>query len=296
MDKKIKSLTITHKDIDTDEDFNIIEEFGGYLSGSTDYSTSGKVVLEKSFNSQGEIQEKIEYKYDEYDRITSQLMYYDENEVVERREYLYNEHGILYRINKYYSEGTSEYTQYLYNEAGFLTEKKSFSEDHEHEETEVFEYQGGSIVREVKYDNDMKPVYEQKINRSDDETEIITMDIDTGTTRKVEEYDNEGRRSKILAYDKKDRLISRIQYNYEDNNIVRITDEKASGTETTILHYNDHGDVFLQEEIDQNDFYKSRVMRTYDDFLLKSTQVYINNYGKTPDVNYLLEFEYEFHE
>jgi YD repeat-containing protein len=297
MEKMLQSLTTIHKEVETDDDFNIIREFDEYISSYTEYTASGKIKLEKSFNTQNEIQEKIEYRYDEFDRLTEQLMYYDEEEIVEKRNCEYDDNGNLIRLNKHYSEGTFEYTLYFYNNDNQLIEKKSFSHDHEHEETEQFEYISGSLVRESKYNENMKLVYEQKLTREDNVLECETMDIDLGTTRFTEEYNEKGQKLNTHVYDKKNKLISRLIYNYEDAKTVKILEEKSTGTETTIMHYNDHGDVILQEEIDADDFYKSRVTREFDnEFYLLRTQVYINNYGKTPDLNYILKFEYTYYD
>jgi len=297
MGKPLKSLKTIRCEVETDDDFNVISEFPEYITNHTEYTPAGSIKSEKSFDLNGELQEKIEYLFDDMDNLKEQLMYYDEDEVVERRTFNYDETGKLIRVNKYYSEDTFEYTSYFYDQNGKLVEKKKFSHDDEHEETEQFEYLDEKLVRESVFDQDMKLIREERLVIDNNTLERQMMDIDSGTTTVSEEYDEQGQKIKTFFYDKKDRLITRRLYFYEDGRVCKITEETASGTETTLLHYNKNGDIILQEEIDANDFYRSRITRDYsDDNILMKTLVYVNNYGKTADLNYILKFEYEYYE
>jgi len=297
MVKPLKSHKTIRCEVDTDDDFNVISEFPEYIADYTEYTPAGNVKSGKSFNLNGEIQEKIEYIFDDQEILKEQLMYYDEDEVVERRTYDYDETSKLIRVNKFYSEGSHEYTLYFYDQGNKLVEKRRFSHDDEPEETEQYEYVNGNLIRESVYDQDMKLKSEQRLIKDGNSLERQMMDIDTGTSKIIEEYDDEGRKIKTLVYDKKDRLVTRQNYFYENGKVSKITEETAHGTDTTLLHYNKNGDVILHEEIDVNDFYRSRITRDYnDDNVLLKTQVYVNNYGKTADLNYILKFEYEYYE
>jgi hypothetical protein len=297
MVKPLKSQKTIRCEVDTDDDFNVISEFPEYIADYTEYTPAGNIKSGKSFNLHGEIMEKIEYIFDEQDILKEQLMYYDEEEVVERRTYDYDETGKLIRVNKYYSDGSHEYTLYFYDQSNKLVEKRRFSQDDEPEETEQFEYVDGNLIRESVYDQDMKLISEQRLIKKGNSLERQMMDIDTGTSKITEEYNDEGQKIKTLVYDKKDRLVTRQNYFYENGKVSKIAEETAQGTDTTLLHYNMNGDVILQEEIDANDFYRSRISRDYnDDNILLKTQVYVNNYGKTADLNYILKLEYEYYE
>jgi len=296
MDKHLKSQKTLRKEIETDDDFNIISEHGEYTANYTEYTPAGNVKLEKSFDLNNELQEKIEYIFDENETLLKQILYFDEEEVAEERTYEYNESGKLIQVNKHYAEGSFDYTSYFYDTKGLLSEKKKFSQDDELEETEQFEYQDEKLIREARFDQDMKLIYEQKLTQEENFLERTVFDIDDGKSRIAEEYDEQGHKTATLFYDKKDRLVSKNIYEYENEKLKKIIYETASGIETTLFHYNDHGDITLQEEVDSDDFYKSRIRREYgEDNNLILTQVYVNNYGKTADLNYVLTFENEYY-
>ncbi len=255
------------------------------LISETEYEARwNKVVCERQYGSDGQLEQLCEYAYDDKGFLLREVLKEGDGEVMEEKSWEPDEQGRIARQFLHYADGSKDTVEHEYDADGKLVKKVTMDEDGEVEETEVFVYEGRRLIQESLYDGmveydelaEMEPLREV-LYRYDDKGLLLEVHeqnlMEEDKRRRVNQYNEAGHRTEVLVYDGNDELVERIQLEPDEKGRpLTVTEETRRMKNTIHMRYNDRGLVDLQEEYDLKGNLISRVERTYDDegFLLES--------------------------
>jgi antitoxin component YwqK of YwqJK toxin-antitoxin module len=284
MSIKIKSETIYRIDhlpgeeIDPDQELDQKQSY-------REFDKSGKLLLEIAYTQDGEIADKIEYRYDEAGRLLETLVYGEDDEVLERKEELRDHDGRIIRQLTHYLDGSADIHEYFFDDHGNLTGMQVKDDEDELELSEKYFYEDDRLV---------------KIERSNDENEVIFRQEDSYvngliSTRKIwsseeeepftviNQFNAAGLRVQELRYNSRDQLIERNIYEEDDHGrVIRIIEENRQRKNTTEFSFDDQGNVVRQVETDLNGDLNHEVFRVYSpegDLLQTTVEAVIKSSG-----------------
>lgn len=294
-----KSQKTFRTNVDTDEDFNIVQTHDTSLVSLSEYNEAGHLILDIHYSPEGEVMEKMQYDYDDKGNIIKHFIYYDENTIVERKEFIRDKQGKVIEVKKFYEEGDPDTVYHKYNIDGNLIEKITKNYDGEIEEREEYLYKNGKDFEEIRYDYDNEITFKQSYSYNEEEkyVERIIFEHDKGTARYTDYFDLEGRKIKSLIHDANNNLLQRNIYEYNNDKPIKIIEETGHYNTITFLEYDEKGNVVLQQETDKNEILTNRTARKFDENgELVETLVYIFNFQNIADLNYVLKFENEYYD
>lgn len=308
MSEKIKSMKVVRK--------NLIPDGGGHhddagkqevLVSETEYHPElGKVVLEKQFAPDGNLEQETEYEYDQNGFLIREVLREGDGTVMEEKSFEPDEKKRIALEFRHYADGSKDKITYRYDEHGDLIAKITEDEDREVEQVAVFEYRNGLLTRQALYDEDpfsdgtAEPA-EEVLFAYDDSGRVLEEETRNNTEgfyrQKVYEYNEQGHRTALKVYDESENLIERVVMEPdEEGRPVRLVEENRKKKNTLNLRYNDHGDIVYQEEYDLNGNLLNTVSRKYDEKgRLRSSEVDIQVPLRGPARRYLVEHRYSFY-
>ncbi|MCK9399923.1 MAG: hypothetical protein M0Q51_08030 [Bacteroidales bacterium] len=265
MSKKIKSETIYRFDHLPGEEINIDQEFD-IKQSHREFDESGNLILELAFTRDGEIADKIEYRYDEAGRLIESLIYGEDDEVLERREAEMDKDGHVAREFIHYLDGTTDTHEYFCDERGNLTGMRVMDDEDEVESTEKYFYEDNRLVKIERYNENDKVVFRQEdtyVNGLISTRRIWSSEEEEPFTV-INQFNTAGLREQELRYNSRDQLIERNIYEEDEHGrIVRIIEENKQRKNTTEFSFDEQGNVIHQVETDLNGDLNHEIFRVY---------------------------------
>lgn len=266
MSKKIKSETIFRFDHLPGEEINIDQEFD-IIQSHREFGESGKLLLEIAYTQDGEIADKIEYRYDEAGRLIESLIYGEDDEVLERREAVRDKDGRVTRELIHYLDETVDTREYFYNDRGNLTGMRVMDDEDELEFSEKYFYEDERLVKIERYDENNKVVFRQEDTYENGviSTHKIWSSEEEEPFTLIHHFNAAGHREQELRYNSRDQLIERNIYEEdEQGRVVRIIEENKQRKNTTEFSFDEQGNVIHQVETDLNGDLNHEIFRIYN--------------------------------
>ena len=220
-----------------------------YTEAEIQYDENGRILTEKHFNSDGNLESAVENEYDAQGRVVSSAQYDETGELCQRNVFTYGEDDKVLKKSCFYGEGSPEYaTVYVY-ENGLLMREDSYNEDEFDYTEKSYEYdKQGRVMVMVEYDEEGKVMY-RTTNEYDENGRLAQrlreepQEHDSRTY--VYAYDEEGRRTKELTYNYGGKLIAKTYYTYdEEGRLVEQEDENLDTYRRTASEY--EGDLCMK--------------------------------------------------
>lgn len=298
MNKKIKSTRVTYRHqyierADTPE----LREMS-FVSEEKQFDEQERLLSMVKYSRPDVLEEKVVKLYDA-NRVTTEY-YIDEREISEKTVDELDDQGRVLKETIYYADGTESVVDFEYDGERIVKKTTFDMDEYERElsgehswqydgkgnliKEEEFEYGALSFSREITYDDnermqtrrvfhagDLRPSVEEFEWTGDVVTHSTMIDV-TGV--KAENF--------FTLNDKQQVLELRYQ---SDNSIT-----------STLFEYDEKDHVVHERETDEAGEVMYEVFRQYDaeSGLLRRQETYINRRGQSPDVHYVLEFEYTF--
>ncbi len=269
-----------------------------YLFSEKEYDEQGHVIREISFDSSGEVQEHLCYRYDNQGRMLEMRSYYDveEDSLIESVTYTYQDGGHPISAVKGYADGSEDQISYSYNDAGQLIRKEVLNDEGEEEELEQWRYKDG---REVWYERREygEAVFreEQEYDEQGNVTVITLWEAETDNTimHKIY-YDEEGRRNRIEKFNDQGKLVSVIEIPlFENGEPLEMIENTSGAIRTHKYQYDESGNLVNHQEFGPGGQVITEVVKTYDpDRRLLSTEVTNDRQGMGMNQRYRIEYEY----
>jgi len=284
MSRKIKSETIYRYDHVPGEEIDLAQEFDQKQS-YREYNESGNLLLEIAYSHDGEITDKIEYRYDKAGLLLETLVYGEDNEVVERKEVVRDHDGRILRELTHYMDGSADIHEYICDEKGNLTGMQVKDDEDEIEFTEKFFYEGDKVVKVERRDGNNELIFSQEDKYEKDRItqRKIWSSEEEETYTLVIDFNESGHRVRELRYNSREQLIERNNYEEDEHGrVVQITEENRQRKNTTEFSYDDKGNVTHQSETDLNGNLNHEVYRVYSpdgDLLLTTVEAAVKPSG-----------------
>ncbi len=312
MQKKIKKLTVIRYDL-PGPDAGIVDGGNeGRLISETEYEQNhGKVICEKQYGHGGALDQQTEFEYSEDGFLTREVIKEASGEVMNDRSWEHDSQGRIIREYHHYADGSKDSVDYSYDDKGQLVMKTLADEDGEVEQCDIFEYDDkGRLARERVYQEDAgevalgrdgKPEIEKTYKYNNGLLgETTEKDEATGSfSRRVNEFDKEGRRTGVTVFDENDRAVERIIFTPDsEGRPLEITEETRTKRNTIKMKYTSDGNVGFQEEYDMHGNLLNRIERSYDgDGRLEESRALVNIPARgVVNMYYIVRHRYEFFE
>jgi len=262
------------------------------------YDTQGNPIKDVSYNPPGVVDQTIESKYDDQNRLIEEACFDGEEDLLEKTFFVWDTDGKKINEEKHYLDGSIDTTVFTYNSDGHLIEKLCKNDDDEIEYKEEFKFEGKQLVEYLRYNED-KEVEEKKSLRFNNnliEAEVHWIAEEDIETTKEYRYDEEGNVEKELYYNQKKQLVKKVEYQkYRGRLIEEFIEEDPYQRNTTKLEYDEKNNIILQEQFNRNGEINHRVERTFDqDQRLAETMTYVNAKGQGMNLHFKEIHQYEY--
>ncbi len=311
MGKKIKRLRVVRYDLsrpDADISSGGTKE---QLMSDTEYEGRwGKVICEKQYGAEGLLEQQTEYEYNDQGFLTREIIREADGEIMNDRSWEPDSQGRVLREYHHYADGSKDSIDYKYDESGRLIMKTLTDEDEDVEHCEIFEYDSeGLLIRESVYYDDAALVVsgrqgeaeQEKVYKYADHLLIEFNERDTPgglVRRRVNEFDENGRRIKMTVFDENDQPVERVSFVPDgEGRPVEVIEETRKKKNTLKMEYTSQGNVAFQEEYDMHGNLLNRIERSYDDEgRVDESRALVNNPVHGVRRQYIVKHHYEFFE
>ncbi len=301
MARKIKTRTTTRYNYAYSQETEAWIVANSHITSMQAFDEAGNMTAEKTFTREGEASEHNEYVYNDKAQLIEELLYFEGNELAERHIFEYREDGKMAKETITYQDSYSDYVTYLYDDLGNLIERRQQDEDGEVESLEQYEYEGELLKKETVYGSEQEFISEA-IHTYDDKKNLIETKSrgkeDHEDVRMVYEYDEKGNRDCAERYNKEGQIMARTTFTFDDKgNVIELFEEDTTTSKTTKMQYDDHDNVLLHEEFNDQEELNHRIERVWDeDGELVESMVYVDRHDQGPDQYYCVKQEFEYYE
>ncbi|MBU1012628.1 MAG: hypothetical protein KKG99_06465 [Bacteroidetes bacterium] len=262
------------------------------------YDAQGNPTKDISYNPPGVVDQTIESKYDDQNRLIEESCLDGEEELLEKTFFEWDAKGKKIKEEKHYLDGSIDTTVFTYNQDGHLIEKLCRNDDDEMEYKEAFKFEGKQLVEYIRYDEDEEIAEKKSFTLNDNklESEVHWTAEEKSETKKEYRYDEEGNVEKELYYNAKKQLVKKIEYQkYRGRYIEEFIEEDAYQRNTTKLEYDEKNNIILQEQFNRNGEINHRVERIFDqNQRLAETMTYVNAKGQGMNLHFKEVHQYEY--
>jgi hypothetical protein len=294
MNKKISAEKIFQIDLNSGQ----TEANENMLTKEIFLDEYGNTIKEISYNPPGIIDQTIESKYDDQNRIIEESCFDEEDELLEKTLFFWNEKDKKIKEEKHYLDGSIDTTTFTYNDDANLTEKICKDDEGEIESKEVFTYKNKRLHEHIAFGEDEKIVEKKTFEFEEDKLISEThLDADEGDeTRKEFRYDIDGNIEKELNYNTKNQLVKKTEFlKYKERHILEFREEDPYKNNITKLAYNEANNIILQEQFDINGNLNHRIERSFDEGQrLLESMTFVNTQGQGVSLHFKEIHQYDF--
>lgn len=260
--------------------------FSGYKNYYRKFSKSGKVILEKWYEHDGEILDTIEYKYDKNDSLVTK----SEKKnfpIIENRKY--NKSGVESVICQliFDDETDIQEVKYYYNEQNKVIRRDFFIDSIFFSST-LYKYnEKGSLLEESELKS-LEEVYSKNINS---DTDLNNIKKNYTITYLENKYDENNRIIQINKYKTLDRtaiLNSSTYYNYEVDKLI-VTTKNFNFDNIPIKEFEYKNNLLINERY----FNRGKAIQLKSFFYNKDNYL-VKAIIKDREELYNIEFKYKF--
>lgn len=271
------------------------------LSSITQYDEQAHLVEEVKYDSDGEIEERHHYKYDNAGRVVEYKMEMPVDEVEESTRTTRNEKGFATSIQKFYGEDGGEKREFTYNCLEEVESVSHYDEEGMLEQKEVFSYdEKKRLMKREVYDgnNLFTKITTFFYGENDLPVEQIEYDGKNNLLNKIVfTHDDHGNEIKVLQTNDKGEKTTVIITQYDD--LHRPVHRKSSGFYTRITQYayDEKGNLTEESLSDENGMVITRSLHDYDENNRLAADAYyetdLTRGGR--DTSLGSRYEYEFY-
>jgi hypothetical protein len=259
--------------------------FSGYKNYYRKFSKSGKVILEKWYEHDGEILDTIEYKYDKNDSLIHKT---EKRHYTNLEERFYNKYGldsIMYYHKGDYEINTQK-VKFTYND-NLKVIRYDFFRDSLYESSTLYKYNDkGSIIEESVF----LPLEKININKIKKSTELLNFEGNY-IINFENIYDENNRIVQVNKYktvDRKAILNSSTYYNYEGDKLI-ITTKNFNRDNISIREIEYNNNLLINERF----FYRGNPNELKSFFYNKDNYL-VKAIIKDREGTFNIEFKYKF--
>jgi len=186
----------------------------------------GNVMLDASWQSNGMLENKTTYAYNEANQMTAQKIYLDEENISEHWTYTYNEEGDVIEKAVEYADGShSYYTKNIAEDGAIVWEISDEDQEFEGKEIRVFN-NNKLLVSSVDIDDENTETLRKEFvyDDKDNVIEQRVYEYENLSATEAMQYDDQGNLIRTINLSPGGNKISDIQYTYNTENKVAFYD------------------------------------------------------------------------
>jgi len=296
--KTITTYRLDYMQAKAGSDFSDVEPV---ISSYNEFDATGHTLIEITYLANGAVEQRCEYKYNDKGLVIEEILINADGDVDEKKAYEYNEKDVLIKGFLIYQDESFDTTEYHYDESGKLIEKVTIDPDGEPESRKEINYENDLVTREAYFDaegnllEENKYTYDEKGN----ETEVSRYHAGDGKTIRNEYvYNEEGKRTESYTYNTANEIVAKNLYKEDEKGqLVEIIEQDQFHKNTTVLAYDDKGNMIEQTETNQAGELSSRILRKFNsNNNLEEVAVTIDRHGAGLNQNYMIHYDYEYFE
>jgi YD repeat-containing protein len=293
--KTITTYKLDYMQAKTGSDFS---DVAPVISSYNEFNAEGHSLTEITYLANGAVEQRCEYKYNDKSLVVEEILINDEGEVDEKKAYEYDEKGLLLKEFLIYQDESFDTTEYHYDESGKLIEKVTVDTDGEAESRKEISYSNDLVTREAYFDaegnllNEIKYTYDEKGN----ETEVVRFTAeDQKKVRTEYAYNEEGKRTESYTFNTANELVAKNLYKEDEKGqLIEIIEQDQFHKYTTVLVYDDNGNMIEQAETNEAGELTNRIQRKFDsNNNIEEVAVTIDRHGAGLNQNYVIQYKYE---
>jgi YD repeat-containing protein len=296
MSSKIKSETsyrvehVPGEEIDPGLEYDSIHSYH-------EYDQAGHLILEIAYTRDGDIADKMEYRYDDEGNLSETLISGEDGEVLERKETIWAGNEKIEREIIHYLDGSEDIHEFFYDEKGNLTGVQVRDDEDELEYSEKYYYEDGHLIKMERMDEEGDVIYRQENEYKDGiiKTRTIWSSEEEEPFTMVYHFNAAGHKEQEERYNGNEQLIERNIYEEDERGrVVRIIEENRQRKNTTEYTYDGNNNPVRQVETDMNGDINHEISRAYspEGELLMTTVEVVSKPGGTR-IAYSLVFHRE---
>ena len=294
MKKQISIERVYHIDLNSEQK----EPIPNLLTKELFYDEFGNLIKEITYNPPGIVDQTIESKYDDQDRMIEEICFDGDHELLEKTLFEWDAEGKKTKEEKHYLDGSFDITNFIYNSDANLIERIQRDDEGEVESKEVFIYQDKYLIEHLKYGENEELENKKTFSFKEGKlsAEIHWDIIEQIETRKEYRFTTDGNVEKELYYNSKGDLVKKTEYlKYNNHNVVEFMEEDAYHKNTTKLAYNENNNIILQEQINAAEEINHRIERIFDqDQRPIETLTFVNSRGQGVNLHFKEIHQYEY--
>lgn len=271
-----------------------------HLESNVELNENGDMLLEEKFTSDGELEERNSYVYNEKGKLLEHELLYAAEDATEKRVLKRDDDGKLLVETKYYGGDAGEHTEYVYNEKGEPVERKNFDEEGSFISKDVFSYdEKGGLSSQVSYDANGKINSSLTFSSVDDKT-IEQCEFDENNklvSKTVAKYNEDGKEVSSIQTTPDGKLISGITSLFDEKGNILERQYKDFYSKMVRYHYDENSRCIMQELFDGNGVLLRKNLYEYDaDGNLSVEQTYeMDTTRGGRDKHFETRYEYQFY-
>ncbi len=302
MSKKLKTLSVYRRNLVVESDSADEPSKTEFLHSRTEYEPRwGKTIRETQYNADGQVEQVMEYEYDDKGFLVKEILKEGDGTVMEHKTFEPDDDQRVRKEFCHYADGSYDVTTYHYDEKGRLIKKETHDDEGDLEGTEVMEYENDLLVKHTVTGDDGEKVSE--VSYQYDENGLLlethVQDFQSGTEyTKVTSYDDKGRRKASATYDSNEEPLERLLFREDEKGrLVEVVEENRRKKNTTKMQYDEKDNIIKQQEYDLNGELVNEIERTYDEEgRLLESRVHVNRMMPGISRNYSVRHEYTFYQ
>jgi len=298
---KIKSITLRKYDIIGEDANPDLKEMPCKKLNYQELDKLGNTLKDIKYDDFEDVEEIIENIYNEKGKLIEEKIFINEKELAERRTYEIDESGKIINEFTHYLDESIDTVVYEYDEDGNIIKKVLSDSEGVVESKEIFKYKNGKEISYFFYNEDDDLTIERNSGYDDSGNllRIVYSNLEDDEKYRVEnKYDNENKLTEAFKFNRNGDLVEKYLYKHDDNGrVMEIVSENQNQNNLTKFKYDEKGNAIEQKEMSIDETLNHFIEREFDESgnVLKIT-VFINGHNNMPDMNYTLEYEYEFYD
>jgi hypothetical protein len=270
-----------------------------YLELNLLFDDKGNVIEESKFTSDGELEEKNSYEYNNDGKLLLHTLLYAVDDVTEKRVLTRNEKGNLISEIKYYGSDSGEKTEYEYNAKENVSAVIRYDEEGDFISREEIIYDDKDSLRERKTidakNNLISRIsFTTPVNDEIEESEYNEKNEIVSTT--TIKFNDKGKELTVRQTNPQGKLISSVLNTYDENGNIIEKINKDFYSKKVRYEYNDKNLITSQEIFDENGMLLRKNMYEYDEEgnLIAEQTYEMDTTRGGRDKHFGTRYEYEF--
>jgi YD repeat-containing protein len=266
MSNRIKTESTYRIDHIPGEDIDPQDELEG-MQTYNEYDQAGNLILEIAYTRDGDIADKMEYRYDDKGKLQETLIYGEDDEVLERKELIWGNDDRVLREIIHYLDGSEDIHEFLYDENGRLSGARVTDDEGDIEYSEKYFYDGEMVKKVERWNDEDKLIFSQEDDYENGKikTRTVHSSEDEESFTLVQHFNAKGQRIEEFRYDSRNKPVEHNVWEEDENGrIVKTVEENRLRKNTSEYTYDDQGRVIYQKETDLKGELNHEIYRYYD--------------------------------